>query len=418
MGKIKILWVCNIILPELSDLFAIKRKQIGGWLSGMWNELKKRDNFELAMCTPVLDVGRMKDGEYEGYKFYSFHFTSGDSEIPGQIERFQQILRQFKPDVIHIWGTEYVHSYAMMVACVQCGCQHKVVANIQGLASICAEHYLFGLPAYSLNPKYGGVSLMDEKKDFEKRGDYERKFFNMVQYVVGRTDWDRACVMQINRNLHYYNCGEILRPVFYEKMDKWSLESCQRHSVFMSQATSPVKGLHLALNVFSKLADRYNGLVVYIAGKNIAETNSAYSAYIKNEIKSYNLEDKIIFLGSIPSEEMYQYYLKANVYLSTSLIENSPNSVCEAMRVGTPVVSSFVGGVPSMISHGISGFLYPLDESYMMMHYIETIFDNDIIADRISENGRQQIAQFNEKDIIMKKICDIYGYIGKQDRLQ
>ena len=39
---------------------------------------------------------------------------------------------------------------------------------------------------------------------------------------------------------------------------------------------------------------------------------------------------------------MKEQYLKANVFVSASSIENSPNSVLEAMAVGAPVVSSFV----------------------------------------------------------------------------
>jgi glycosyltransferase involved in cell wall biosynthesis len=47
--------------------------------------------------------------------------------------------------------------------------------------------------------------------------------------------------------------------------------------------------------------------------------------------------------------------------LHTSLIDNSPNSVCEAQVAGLPVICTNVGGTSSLIQHGLTGMLSSLD---------------------------------------------------------
>ncbi len=55
--------------------------------------------------------------------------------------------------------------------------------------------------------------------------------------------------------------------------------------------------------------------------------------------------------------------------------------------IGTPVVSSDVGGVKNFITHGQNGYLFPIDEPYMIAYYIDKLFDNDRLAERLSEAG-------------------------------
>ena len=54
----------------------------------------------------------------------------------------------------------------------------------------------------------------------------------------------------------------------------------------------------------------------------------------------------------------------------------SPNSVGEAMILGTPVVSSDVGGVKNMLTHNEEGFLYQHDAPYMLAFYVMELFEN------------------------------------------
>ena len=103
--------------------------------------------------------------------------------------------------------------------------------------------------------------------------------------------------------------------------------------------------------------------------------------------------------------------LKSNVFVSSSVIENSPNSVGEAMLIGTPVISSFVGGVSNMIDHGISGLLYPCDQPNILASYILEILNNDNFAIKLSKHAREKGFEIYDIKKNVDTIKNIYNTI-------
>lgn len=406
----RVLWLCNIVLPELCEEFNLKKTHIGGWLTGLWQELKEKKGLELGICVPIIDEFRRKDGKKDNYLFFSFPFQREENISTMQEKCFGEILEKFTPDIVHIWGTEYHHTWAMVQACKKKGLQENIVINIQGLLSFCYPLYEFGLPAKIIYDNLFGKTIHEEMIDFINRSKSEVSSLENVFHVIGRTDWDQFCIERISK-ARYHKCGEILRQIFYEDRRAWRPDNCERHSIFISQAGYPIKGLHLVLENIYQLKKKYADLKIFIAGADLYTKGTMYAYYIRTAIEKYNLKETIYFTGHLSNIEMYDYYLRSNVFLSASTEENSPNSICEAMCVGTPVVASYVGGVSSIISHGESGFLYPLTETYMLECYVERIFEDDALAERLSSNGKKVSAQFNNKEQIVERIMNIYELI-------
>ena len=73
----RVLWVCNVVIPEISDEFGFKRRNVGGWLSGMWNQIRKNPQINLGICVPIIDYEKMKDGitKYNN-KYYSYKWQN------------------------------------------------------------------------------------------------------------------------------------------------------------------------------------------------------------------------------------------------------------------------------------------------------------------------------------------------------
>ena len=67
----------------------------------------------------------------------------------------------------------------------------------------------------------------------------------------------------------------------------------------------------------------------------------------------------VTFAGRVPPSDMPRYYADADIYVQTPSIDNMPLSVLEAFASGLPVVSTGVGGVPSMLTDGVHGLLAP-----------------------------------------------------------
>ena len=404
----KILWLCNIVMPELSELFGFKKDNFGGWLVGAWHELKKSKDLELAICVPIKSPERMEDGSFEGYKFYSFLMVSrfSSTTVNDQIERFEEILSDFQPDVVHIWGTEYEHSYSMVKACEKLKCLEKVVVNLQGFVFFLGEKYTFGIEDKYLNRDVNGITLEQQKHQFMANSGREIETLSLVKNVIGRTDFDRNIATEINKDINYIKIGEILRPQFYES-EKWRYEECKKHSIFISQAGYPIKGLHLILESLAKLKKIYPDLTVEIGGSPLKE-DTPYGYYIYSLIRKYDIEGIISFCGLLDACQMIDKYLSANVFLSPSILENSSNSICEAMMLGVPVVASNTGGTLSMVKDGLSGYLYSLGNNNAMIEHISKVFNNSETIGRLSECEIKMSKENNDKEKIVSKILNVY----------
>ena len=79
-------------------------------------------------------------------------------------------------------------------------------------------------------------------------------------------------------------------------------------------------------------------------------------------------------MGYLDGDAMVRELLRTHVFAITSYIENSANSLAEAMMVGMPCIASFVGGLPSMIHDNDTGLLYPVEDVPLLANKIRRIF--------------------------------------------
>ena len=375
----KVLWVCNIVLPDFSDEFGLRKYYIGGWMTSMLHQLESREGMDIAVCCPIIDAWRMKDGVCNGHRYYAFPFSRQKYCDPVK-DRFREILTDYVPDVVHIWGTEFPHTLAMVNACEELGILDKTVIHIQGLVSIFAHHYYADVPnEYRMMIVEGYPTIKEDCDDFIFRGKYEIEALQKVKHVIGRTDWDEACTKRINPKVQYHLCNEMLRPTFYEHIGEWTYDNCKKHTIFVSQANYPIKGFHYLLKAMPEVLRYYPDAHIYVSGDNSMQLDQQgnvrpYGQYLSDLIKTHRLEGCITFLGMLNEQEMIERYKQANVFVSASSIENSSNSVQEAVLMGCPVIASYVGGTENYIQQEANGFLYQHDAEYMLGYYICKVF--------------------------------------------
>ena len=252
--------------------------------------------------------------------------------------------------------------------------------------------------------------LLTDKMDFYRRGLNEKKLISTVENVIGRTEWDHACVKNINPICTYYHCNETLRNTFYS--GEWEMENIEKYAIFVMQANYPIKGLHVLISALPLIKRKYPKVLVYIAGsKDFMINKSPYGLYIKFLIKKYRVEKNIVFLGYLTDEKIKERMLKTHVMLMPSLIENSPNSIGEAMLLGTPVVAANVGGVRSIMQEGREGYLYPCFDKNKMVKKICRIFDQDKLAVRFSQNERRRARELYDRLNNAGQLLSIYNEI-------
>ena len=407
----KILWICNLMLPQIAESLNTSAPCGGGWMAGLAEDITVLDSVQLSVCFPC---GNAAEGTAGKVRYFGF-----DGE-----KTLYNIIEKENPDVVHIFGTEYIHSYYAALACEKLGILHKAVISAQGIVSFTSKHYFGGVPTYvkyarSFRDVLKRQSVSKAKKAFEKQGIFERKALNMVQHVIGRTDWDYACTRQINPDIKYHFCNETLRNSFYE--NEWDIEKCEKHSIFVSQCNYPLKGFHRVLEAMQTILKFHPDTKLYTTGRNLLNEKGLisrlkltyYEVYLKKLIKKYNLGKSVVFLGPLDEKGMCGRYLKSHVFVSASSVENSPNSLGEAMILGVPTVTSDVGGVKTLFKHNEDGFIYQADAPYMLADCIIKIFESDELAGVFSQNAKKHANMIHNRKNNLKTMIKIYEEISE-----
>lgn len=102
------------------------------------------------------------------------------------------------------------------------------------------------------------------------------------------------------------------------------------------------------------------------------------------------VENRISFPGGIAKSEVPEKLNEADVFISTTNIDNTPVSVTEAMACGLPVVSTDVGGMPYLIDNERDGLLVAPDDAPAMAAAISRVLAEEGLAARLSRGGRDK----------------------------
>lgn len=364
----RVLWVCNIMLPAIAASLQRESSNKEGWLTGLFESLCKGvPGLELGVAFPVSPVEEKLKGSLESVKFFGFREkTSKPDQFEPMLEQeMQEILQDFQPDLLHCFGAEYPHTLAAVRAF---GRPDRSLISMQGLCTLCAEAYMANLPervktSVTFRDWLKRDSLLQQQDKFRLRGRHEQEAVSLAGHVAGRTAWDRQWTAVWNPRVEYHLLNETLRPCFYQ--GKWQYQSCDRHTLFMSQGDYPLKGLHYMLDAMPVILERYPDTQLYVAGNSLLRSGllaplkiSGYGRYLEKRIKGLELSGHVTFLGSLGAEQMKRQYLCCNAYVCASSCENSPNSLGEAMLLGVPVVAGVAGGIGSMITQQ-EGWLFP-----------------------------------------------------------
>lgn len=378
----RVLWICNSLFPSICEKLGEKVPISGSWLYSLADKLAQCADIELAILIPYKTKKIIKI-ENGGIDFFLIPYI-GDLTRYNQKNNLvcAQVRDIYQPDIVHIHGTEFACGLSYIRACGS----RNIVVSIQGLVGIIERYYYAGMlmsdiiKNLTLRSIIFRDSIIDQRRSFFLRGRLEKKYFECAHNFIGRTEWDKTHAFTYNECINYFHCDELLRDSFYS--GKWDIEKCNKYSIFLSQGNYPLKGLHQLLKALSIVKKTHPDVRLYIGGKNIIGRESLYEKlafsnygkYIFQLIKKNDLVDNVIFLGFLNEEEMKKCYLKSHVFVVPSSIENSPNSLAEAQILGLPLIAANVGGIPSMVKDGTSGYLYRFEEYETLAVLILRIF--------------------------------------------
>lgn len=387
----------------------------GGWLSSLQTLLMRRSEIELGIAFPLDDekekvvengvsyypLSMPKLGFKEKFQFF---FCKENIIIKNERKRFSRYentirkpLEDFKPDVIMVFGSEMPFGLVASLTDI------PVILHIQGVLNPCYNAFLPPFVSWTdfIKSAYGikdGLQRLVTRKQWLASCEREKEILGRVKNYFGRTDWDYRVCQMMHPGANYFYASEVLRPIFYQSTER----DLPNKLTIVTTISSPLyKGYDLVLKTAMMLKTKGVDFVWKCFG-------NINPSVVEKQLGMKHKDINVSLCGVASAEQLRDEISKATVYVHTSYIDNSPNSLCEAQILGCTPIATYVGGIPSLIKNGETGYLVPANDPYQLAFLLEDLFLNPEKNLAIGKAAKEvAVVRHNPNQIVDKLLNDL-----------
>jgi len=407
----KVLWFTPT--PSMAESYLHDTPVGGGWIKSLEKSIQDEVDLSIAFYhnkkvepfnfnkTKYFPIKKTKSSYVS--KIIKRIFSRLESE--DDVKLFKKVIEEVEPDIIHIHGTEFIYGL------VQKNTSTPAVVSIQGNISVYTYKYFSGitfLDVLRFSRIKNWLKFQTDINDyflFKKQGLRERRIFQLSKNFIGRTDWDRRISKILSPHSNYFHNDEILRDSFYET--EWNNKLSSTLNLFTTNGPTIYKGIETIIYCASLLESYGIKFNWQIAGIN----KNDEIVHIASKSLGITVSENIVFLGKISEEILVKHLLNTNIYIASSHIENSPNSLCEALLLGIPSIATHAGGTSSLIENNTDGILIQDGDPYVMAGAIIELFENYDKAINLGIHARKKALNRHNKEVISSGLINIYRTI-------
>ena len=389
----RVLWLTRAQLPAVTSASSMINE---GWQEGLRRALEQYE--------PEVELGIVSQGPVVHEAFKSGNATyfslpaSGPKTRLGRIAKAWQANvvsseavnravetgRRFRPDIVHLHGTEHFLGLAALQL------QPPCVATLQGIPTVLERFMLDAIPLSEIARSIAtrgfvrGNGPLHEYLGMRRSAQVERRIVGGLRYFMGQTDWDRNVIRLLNPSANYFECSRALQAPYYSS--RWHRPSTPKATIVCTSSPRPYKGVDVLVEGVHLLVQAgYEHLQLRIIG---AFPHSQLWPMLSHLVRKRGLEDVVSWLGPLGANEIASELSDATLFVLPSHIENESNSLIEAMLVGVPCVAGAVGGIPSVVRDGIDGVLYHDNDPFALAGAIARLLDDPDLARSLGDNAR------------------------------
>lgn len=317
-------------------------------------------------------------------------FLRRPSQERANRKALRQIINQFRPDIIFIWG----------------------MWNLSLQVARWAEQWMFGRVAYAVagywfmqpdphesywqqtshrpltrtlmapGRQWALRILAREKKTYPLRLEHVA----CVSHYV-RKKLDQAGVLPHGARVIYNG----INPEPFLQASK-RRETSQSLRLVYTGGLVAHKGVHTAVEALGllKKQGKLDGINLDIVGAGHPD----YEAHLRLRIIELDLLNHITFRGRVPRSDIPNILASHDIFLFTSIYEEPiARSVMEAMAAGLAVIGTPVGGQTEMLIHNENALVYPAENSQQLAEAILTLKQDPALRLNLVKKGRDMVLE-------------------------
>jgi len=327
-------------------------------------------------------------------------------------KHYLDIIIHVKPDLIHIHGTE--NSFASILNYIDI----PVLVSIQGLMDPYSYRLsVDSIPDMDVNVRKSARNMKALLLERSQKHQYhvsklmgarEARYMKQTKYFMGRTDWDRRVSEVVSPGSRYFTGDEILRDEFYQICWK-PVPKKNKLIIHSTSSDNLLKGFKTVAHAAKLLKDAGIDFEWRVAG---LSTESVVVKIVEKQMEKKLFRDlPLILLGRIPSQILIERLMESDMFVLPSNLENSPNSLCEAMLLSMPCVATSSGGTPSLLTDSVDGFLVQPGDPWSLAGAILDIKNNYQKAIEMGQSARERAVKRHDPTKITSQVLFAYEKI-------
>jgi len=415
----RVLWLTNIPLPAVRSRQGLPDIMGGGWLSAALRALVAEAPYLVVVCAArswpapepfdsdgVRYVTLAGEPPSNGWRGVFHAWTNGIREkVP--VAEMRRLMDDTRPDMVHVHGTETSNALAALIAAAQTGT--PVLVSIQGPVSEYAPLFFAGSRPMDVLSDVGTLDFVKGRGvvhawwHMRRAAAMELEALRRTTDASGRTDWDREVVRRANPAAHYWHIDEVLRQPFYEV--QWRGGAVGTPTILAVTSAAPYKGIDVLLKAFARIRESQPcrlRVVGDIVGTPLWRSLGRLEARL-------GLTGHVDWIGACEAGDVARMLSECDVFVCASRIENSSNSVCEAMLVGVPVVASRVGGIPSLVTHCQDGLLFESGDDEALSQAVARVLAEKDMARSLGSRARLTALARHDPVAVAHRLACVYS---------
>jgi N-acetyl-alpha-D-glucosaminyl L-malate synthase BshA len=242
----------------------------------------------------------------------------------------------------------------------------------------------------------------------------DRSFHRVIKFAIEKSDGVTTVSNSLKQQtIQEFNLEREIRVITnFIDPDRPSLyrNQCDRKSYapqgekILMHASNfrPVKRVRDVVRIFEKVRAKIPAKLILIG-------DGPERKFCKQMVKELKLDDDVKFLGE--QDHLEPLFFCADLFLLPSEKESFGLTALEAMNCGVPVIASDTGGLPEVITHGETGYLYPVGEIEKMAECSIELLSDPQKHDLFKRQARKRATQCFNADKIIPQYEALYKEI-------
>ena len=153
----------------------------------------------------------------------------------------------------------------------------------------------------------------------------------------------------------------------------------------------------LAVRVLALLTEEFPDVTLTMIGPDRGDGSLEETVQLAVE---FRVDDRLSLPGGVSRPQVPGQLSRGDVFLNTTAYESFGVSVMEAAALGLCVVSTSVGALPSIWTHGVDALLVPPDDAPAMARAVRHLLVDPSLAAGLSQRGRQRAERCDQSLVI------------------